>query len=190
MLILTSVSKIEVQVPSYGYIFGGVFGFTMLMALMGVYYYNKFSSLKVRMEESMRTLDVLLDRRQGQLLQIATLFKRLGLLGENDAKTAIEFGRKAIDTASAPQKAFGLEEADKAVQKLFIQSANYPELQKNSEFEPDYRAIEKTNIEIDGARRYYNALARDYNMLASRMPSALYALLLRYQKSDYLETKP
>lgn len=142
------------------------------------------------MEESLRTLDVLLDRRQGQLLQIATLFKRLGLLGENDAKTAIEMGRKAMDTHFAPQKAVGMNEADKAVQQLFIQSANHPELHKNAEFEPAYRAIEKTNIEIDGARRYYNALVRDYNVLASRMPSAMYALLLRYPKADYLETKP
>jgi LemA protein len=177
-------------VPSYGIFFGGVFGFTMLVGLLGIYYYNKFSGLKVRMEESLRTLDVLLDRRQGQLLQIATLFKRLGLLGENDAKTAIESGRRAMETRSVPQKAAGLDEADQAVQKLFIHSAEYPELQKNAEFEPAYRAMEKTNIEIDGARRYFNALARDYNLLVSGMPSALYALLLRYQKADYLETQP
>lgn len=162
----------------------------MLVTLMGVYYYNRFSRLKVQMEESLRTLDVLLDRRQGQLLQIATLFKRLGLLGENDAKSAIEMGRKAMDARNAPQKAQGMDEADKAVQQLFIQSAGHPELHKNAEFEPAHRAIEKTNIEIDGARRYYNALVRDYNVLASRMPSALFALLLRYQKVDFLEAKP
>lgn len=162
----------------------------MLVGLLGVYYYNRFSGLKVKREEALRTLDVFLDRRQGQLLQIATLFKRLGLLGENDAKTALEAGRKAIDAHSVPQKAEGLAASDDAVQKLFIQSAAHPELHKNAEFEPAMRAIEKTNIEIDGARRYYNALVRDYNLMVNRMPSAIYGLLLRYQQADYLETAP
>lgn len=176
--------------PSYGYFLGGTFGFCLLVGLLGVYYYNKFSGLKVRMAESLRTLDVLLDRRQGQLLQIATLFKRLGLLGENDAKTAIERSRTAMDARSVPQKAQELAEADEAVQKLFLHSAGQPDLQKSAEFEPAYRAIEKTNVEIDGARRYYNALVRDYNLLVHCMPSALYALLLRYREVDYLEVKP
>jgi LemA protein len=176
--------------PGYGYLFGGFFGFTVVVGLMGTYYYNKFSGLKVRMEESLRTLDVLLDRRQGQLLQIATLFKRLGLLGENDAKTAIETGRMAMDSRVIPQKAQGLDAADQAVQQLFIQSAHHPDLHKHPEFEPAHRAIEQTNTEIDGARRYYNALVRDYNLLIAKMPSALYALLLRYQQADYLEVKP
>jgi LemA protein len=167
-----------------------MFGFTLLVGLMGVYYYNRFSGMRVRMEESLRTLDILLDRRQGQLLTIATLFKRLGLFGENDARTAIETGRKAMDSRAVPQKALGLDEADQAVQKLFIQSAEHPELEQHAEFAPAHRAIEKTNIEIDGARRYYNALVRDYNVMVGRLPSAMFALLLRYPQADYLETKP
>jgi LemA protein len=182
--------KFALRLPSYGYFLGGVFGFTLVVGLFGVYYYNRFSGLRVRMEESLHTLDVLLDRRQGQLLTIATLFKRLGLLGENDAKTAIETGRMAMDTRAVPQKALGMAEADEAVQKLFIHSSQYPELQKHAEFEPAHRAIEKTNVEIDGARRYYNALVRDYNVMVNRLPSAVFALLLRYPPADFLDTKP
>lgn len=176
--------------PSYGYFLGGSFGFCLVVGLLGIYYFNKFQSLRVRMDEALKTLDVLVDRRQGQLLQIAVLFKRLGLLGENEAKSAIEAGRRAIEQVSVPQKAAGLVEADNAVQKLFLNASEHPELQKDAEYEPAHRLIEKTNVEIDGARRYYNALVREHNLLVNRMPSALYALLLRVRAVDFLETKP
>lgn len=175
--------------PSYGYFIGGSFGFCLVVGLLGVYYYNKFQGLRIRMDEALKTLDVLMDRRQGQLLQIATLFKRLGLLGENEARTAIEAGRQAIDQRSVPQKAAGMDVADAAVQKLFLNAADHPELQRDAEYEPAQQMIQKTNVEIDGARRYYNALVRDHNLLVNRMPSALYALLLRIQAVDFLENK-
>ncbi len=169
------------------YIFGGVLGFTLLVGLFGVYYYNVMASLKVRMEESLRTIDILVDRRQGQLLTVMNLLRKLELRGLDEAQVAMENGRKAMEDNSVPGKARGLQVADKAIQELMIAASGQQELRNNADFDPAQRVIEKTNIELDGARRYYNARARDYNMKVERVPSALYALLLRMRKADYLD---
>ena len=172
------------------YLFGGVFGSTLVAGFFGIYYYNVMTTLKVRMEESLRTLDVLVDRRQGQLLTVANLLRRLELKGLDEAQVALENGRKAMQDSTVPGKARGLDEADKAIQAMMILSNDQIELRNNADFDPAQRAIEKTNIEIDGARRYFNALVRDYNMKVERVPSALFALLLRMKKADYLDTTP
>jgi LemA protein len=172
--------------PSFWFIFGGVFGFTLLTGLLGAYYYNVMSGLRNRMEESLRTIDILVDRRQGQLLQVATLLRKLELKGLDEVQVALENGRKAMDTRDIPGKSRGMADADNAIQELMIVSSAQIELRNHADFDPVQRAIEKTNIELDGARRYYNALVRDYNMKVERVPSALYALLLKMTKADYL----
>jgi LemA protein len=171
-----------------GVVFGGIFGLTLLMGLLGVFYYNQMAGLKVRMEESLRTIDVLVDRRQGQLLQVANLLRKLELNGLDAVQVALDNSRKVMEDRSVPGKARGMEEADKAIQEMLVISSSEPELRNNSEFDPAQRAIEKVNIELDGARRYYNALVRDYNLKVERLPSALYALLLRMKKADYFDT--
>lgn len=171
------------------YFLGGSFGFTLVVGLFGLYYYNRMTGLKVRMEESLRTIDVLVDRRHTQLEQVAALLRRLELAGLDEVQVAMDQSRKAMAEAGIPGKAQGLARADEAIQSLLVISAQHQELRKHSEFDPAQRVIEKTNVEIDGARRYFNALVRDYNLLVQRMPSALYAMLLRMQPADYLEIK-
>jgi LemA protein len=173
--------------PSLWFIFGGVLGFTLLSGLLGVYYYNVMSGLRNRMDESLRTIDILVDRRQGQLLLVADLLRKLELKGLDEAQMALESGRKVMDTHDVPGKSRGLADADKAIQALMIAAHEQRELRNNADFDPSQRAIEKTNIELDGARRYFNALVRDYNIKVERLPSAIYAMLLKMKKADYLD---
>ncbi len=175
--------------PNIYFFFGGVFGFSLVLGLLGVYYYNKMTGLKVKMEESLKTIDVLVDRRQGQLEQVSNLLSKLGADGIENAKVAVADGQRAIAETTVPGKAKGLEVADRSLHAVLAIADAQPNILKNPEYDPLQRGIEKTNIEIDGSRRYYNALVRDYNLLVQRLPSALYALLLRLQKADYLEQK-
>lgn len=175
--------------PSIYFIFGGIFGFTALIGLLGVFYYNKMTGLKIKMEENLKTINVLVDRRQGQLQQVSNLLKKLGADGILEAEQALSAGNRAISETAVPSKAKNLELATHSLQNVLAIADAQPHLIKDPEYDPLHRGIEKTNIEIDGARRYYNALVRDYNLLVQRVPSALYALLLRMQKADYLEQK-
>lgn len=40
--------------------------------------------------------------------------------------------------------------------------------------------------EMNGAQRYYNAVVRDYNARCETFPSAIFAVLFRFQKAEYL----
>jgi LemA protein len=174
--------------PNIYFIFGGIFGLTLVIGLAGIFYYNKLTSLKVKMEESLRTLDVLLDRRQGQLQLVADLLKRLGLPAFQEAEIALDQGKRAMEADNVPGKAIGLQKSEDALRKVLALAEQEENMVKNPDYDPLQRGMEKTNIEIDGARRYYNALVREYNLLVQRFPSALYALLLRQQKADFLDS--
>lgn len=160
-----------------------------MLGLLGVYYYNKMTGLKIKMEESLKTVDVLIGRRQGQLEQISVLLSKLKVDGHEQAKAAVLDGKRAIAETTIPGKAKSLALADGSLHAVLSIADAQPAILKNPEYDPLQRGIEKTNIEIDGSRRYYNALVRDYNLLVQRLPSALYAMLLRLQKADYLEQK-
>ena len=95
----------------------------------------------------------------------------------NEAVTAE--GREAKDSADR-----GLRSA---LSRLFALSESYPDLKANQNFlslQDDMRDIETS---ILNARKYYNAVVREYNDSIMVFPSSLIASVFHFRKKEYVE---
>jgi LemA protein len=159
-------------------ILGGA-GFLLLLTLLA--YYNRFVGQKSKLKEALSGIDVQLQRRQD-------LMPRLEALAGTRAKEIANIrvmGRHAIDLQSPTQKAGQDAKFLDALHSAMAEtrkSAEGSDRDALTQLESDLAEVEKT---LHLARRYYNALVRDYNNLVEKMPSALIALLLGFKPAEF-----
>ena len=62
-----------------------------------------------------------------------------------------------------------------AVSKLFALSENYPDLKANANFVDLQDKLSQTENDIANARKYYNAVVKQYNNACQTIPSSIIA---------------
>ena len=76
-----------------------------------------------------------------------------------------------------------------ALGKLFALVEAYPDIKANATFmklQNELSSIEET---IQNARRYYNAIVRDYNAKTESFPDIFVARKFNFEKREYFELK-
>ncbi len=64
---------------------------------------------------------------------------------------------------------------------------SYPELKASTNFLELQKSLSEIEDDIQYARRYYNAVVRDYNIRAQSFPGLIIAGLFGFEKKDYFE---
>jgi len=168
-------------------IFFIVIGFILFLIVIAILLYNRFVRLKSLLDEAWSGIDVQLKRRYdlvGQLLEVVkgyathekTIFQDIAKL------RAASLGASTIEDAAKADA--GLTNALKT---LFAVSENYPELRASEQFSSLQKEIATLETDIQLARRYYNATARNYNIAVDSFPSNLIARLNHYTKAPFFQ---
>ncbi len=74
-----------------------------------------------------------------------------------------------------------------ALRGLFALAEAYPELKANVNFLELQKQLAEVEDSIQLARRYYNAVVRDYNILCESFPSVIIANIFGFRKRDFFE---
>lgn len=74
-----------------------------------------------------------------------------------------------------------------ALKTIFALSESYPNLKANTNFLDLQQTLSEIEDNIQLARRYYNAVTRDYNVLCESFPSVLIANIFGFQKRAFFE---
>ncbi|MEM6272644.1 MAG: LemA family protein [Bacteroidota bacterium] len=151
-----------------------------------LYQYNRFTRNRIKRREALHNIDLFLKRQSELLNQFGDLLRRLELPVPPEIESARQASARAYQTSPIPGKAGHLKAADQQYYRLIRQANQYPQAQRRPDFSHLLEALEKNAAELQGARRYHNALVRDYNIRVETMPSALAALTLRFKKTDFL----
>ena len=61
---------------------------------------------------------------------------------------------------------------------------SYPDLKANQNFMDLSAQLKKTEEDIANARKYYNAVVKQYNNLTQMFPSSIVASMFRFEKRD------
>ena len=70
---------------------------------------------------------------------------------------------------------------------LFAVAENYPELRASDNFRDLQNTLTEIEDKIQAARRYYNAVVRDYNTKVHVVPSSIVAWLFNFKDREYFE---
>jgi LemA protein len=97
---------------------------------------------------------------------------------------ALEAGGAPSDTTA---RAHAENTLTSAVRRLFALSEAYPELKASENLLALQRQLTETENDIASARRYYNAVVRDFNTLRESFPTLLVANSLSFRAGEFFE---
>lgn len=156
---------------------GTIAGLAAVAALSGcvVWLYNRLVRLRNLARSSWSDIDVLLKKRHdlvGNLVETVkgyAGYEKATLLGVTEAR-----GRAM--RAEGPGKRGEEENAlAEKLASLFAVAESYPDLKANESFLELQKQLAEIENGIEYARRYYNAVVRDYNTATETFPSNMVA---------------
>ena len=88
---------------------------------------------------------------------------------------------KAVSAGNVDDKINADNEVTEAISRLFALTESYPELKANTNFLSLQEDLKNVENELAGARKYYNAAARDYNYAIAAIPDCIVAKLFKHR---------
>jgi LemA protein len=153
----------------------------------GVMIYNGLVKMRVQADGAWADIDVQLKRRHDLIPNIVETVK--GYAGhERETLEAVVNARSAAMSAQGPVKQAQAENMlSGALKSLFALSEAYPDLQAAGNFKELQQTLKELETAIQQARRYYNAVVRDYNIKIARVPSNLIAKAFNFTGREFFE---
>ncbi|AQZ51505.1 LemA family protein [Martelella mediterranea] len=163
-------------------IIGALIGFVISL-------YNALVRARQTAEEAWSGIDVQLKRRADLIPNLVETVKGYASHERGTLEEVVEKRNKAQSVAAndVAGRAQAEGELSQALGRLFALSEAYPDLKANQNFADLQASLEKTESEIQMARRYYNGAARDLNIKVESFPSNIIAGQFGFQKRDYFE---
>ncbi len=168
------------------------FGNIVLLIIVGVVgyliaIYNKFVSLKAGIDASWSDIDVQLKRRYNLIPALVETVKGYKEYEGETLEKVIAARQKGLNAESIQDKEAAANMLTGALGKLFALAEAYPDLKANTTF--INLQMELSNIEgaIQNARRYYNAIVRDYNAKTESFPDIFIAKKYGFTPREYFE---
>ena len=162
-----------------------IIGLIILVGLFGVAIYNRLVRLRALVKEGFSGITVQLRRRADLIPNLVETVKGYAT-HEKATFEAITAQRAA---ASGAQGVAATAAADAAmtglIGKLFAVAEAYPELRASENFQQLQGEISSIETELQSARRYYNATARDLNTRVQSFPDMLFAKPMGFTEEQY-----
>ncbi|KAA0257343.1 LemA family protein [Deferribacter autotrophicus] len=167
-----------------GYI---IIGLIILLFLMLIYYYNKFVKLKNQVDESWSGIDVQLKRRYDLIPNLVETVKEYAKHEKETLENVVKARNMAMNAKNVEEKAQAENMLTGALKTIFALAENYPDLKANKNFLNLQNTLSEIEDNIQNARRYYNAVVRDYNILCEAFPSVIIANMFGFKKREFFE---
>jgi len=162
-------------------------GAVVLLLLWGVAIYNRLVRLRALVHEGFSGITVQLRRRADLIPNLVETVKGYAT-HERETLEAITAQRGAATgaggvaaTAQADAAMTGL------IGRLMVVAEAYPELKADANFRDLQDELSGIETELQSARRYYNATARDLNTHIFSFPDMLFASPMGFKEEPYYE---
>jgi LemA protein len=162
----------------------------LIIAAVAVYFiaiYNGFVSLKARIDAAWSDIDVQLKRRHDlipALVKTVKGYKEYEKSTLDEIVKARTMGMQAQDIKAKEQAETMLS---RSLGKLFALAENYPDLKANTTFLKLQDELSNIEEALQNARRYYNAVVRDYNAKIESFPDLIIARKFHFTPREYFE---
>lgn len=163
------------------YIIIAVVIFIVIYALV---LYNSFVKLNNKVKEAFSTMDVYLKKRWDLIPNIVSTVKGYAKHEAETLEKVIAARNNGYSSLNTQQKLQANAELGTAIKSLNVVAEQYPDLKANQNFMDLSAQLKKTEEDIANARKYYNAVVKQYNNLTQMFPSSIVASMFRFEKRD------
>lgn len=168
---------------------GGLIVVVVLVVLWVISLYNGLVRARQMAAEGWSGIDVQLKRRANLIPNLVETVKGYAKHERETLEEVISMRNKAQSVSS--DDVAGRAEAEgllsQSLGRLFALAEAYPDLKANQNYADLQKSLETIESEVQMARRYYNAAARDLNVKVESFPSNLVASKYGFEKRDYFE---
>jgi LemA protein len=159
----------------------------ILLVLSIIYYFNRFSILQNRIENSFSQIDVQLKKRADLVPNLMESVKGY-VKHEKAVITEVTNARKALVSAGTLDKKIKAGDAlQNALRSIFAIAENYPQLKANENFLQLQQELSAIEDKVAYSRQFYNDSILDYNTLFSTFPGNMFASIYGKKKNEYLQ---
>lgn len=164
-----------------------VLGVLVLMAVWGIAIYNGLVQLRVRSDSSWSDVNVQLKRRYDLIPNLLETVKGYAAHEKNLFLQVTEARSKAMQATSPGTKEAAENVLAGTLKSLFAVAENYPQLRASENFQSFQKSISEIEEALQSARRYYNAVVRDYNTKTEVFPDRVIAAISGFQKKEFFQ---
>lgn len=146
--------------------------------------YNKLIRLRNKCEEGFATMDVYLKKRFDLIPNLVETVKGYA---KHETETLNEVIAQRGRASSAEEVMRAENLISQAVRGIFAVAEAYPDLKANVNFMDLQNQLKQVEEDIANARKYYNALVREYNDVILSVPTNIVASLFHFEKQTMFE---
>jgi len=167
-----------------GWLYGLLGGGALLYIIV---VYNALVSLRVRAAASWSDIDVQLKRRYDLIPNLVEIVKGYASHERQTLEQVTRARRDAMAAEGVAPQGIAESHLSGALQRLFAVAEAYPDLKASGNFMGLQQQLAELEEAIQNARRYYNAVVRDYNTKVESFPDMLVARPLGFRQRDYFQ---
>ncbi len=160
-------------------------GLALALVLFVVVAYNRLVQLRVRAENAWADIDVQLKRRHDLIPNIVQTVKGYAEHEQDTLEQVVEARNRAMEAEGPARQAEAEGMLSNALKSLFALSEDYPDLKAAGNFRELQGTLEEIETAVQDARRYYNAVVRDFNTTIQQFPTNLVAGAFGFEEREF-----
>jgi len=149
--------------------------------------FNRLVKLRNTVRSSWSDIDVQLKKRFDLVPNLVETVK--GYAAHEKAVFEKVTEARAVAMAGGSPKEMAQKENvfKETLKSLFAVAEAYPELKANENFVKLQGQFQQLENDIESARRYYNAVVRDYNIAVESFPSNIVASMFNFKQEEFFQ---
>lgn len=151
--------------------------------------FNGLIRLRNTGDNAWSDVDVHLKKRHDLVPNLVETVKGYARHERETLERVVRARNQAIDAASTAAKANAETALTESLRGLFALAESYPDLKANEGFLRLQQDLSKIEDDIANARRYYNAVVRDFNTKQEVFPSNLLAGVLGFETRSFFQAE-
>lgn len=170
-----------------------IIGIIALIVVFVWFTYNSLVTLKVRVTQSWKDIDVQLKKRYDLLPDLVTTAKKAAALDKEILTEVTRLrseGMRAAETGLDPAKRGEIEGKLSALMRdVKVQIEAYPEIRAHQELSRLMADVSGIEDKIAYARQFYNANVADYNTRVKLFPAVVVASIFGFTPAHFFEAE-
>jgi len=162
-------------------------GLIVAIAVILIYYYNKFITLENRIENSLAQIDVQLKKRADLVPSLVKVVKGYAKHERKIMEQVTKARSQMLRGSNLQDRVKSGDQLQNALKSIFAIAENYPQLKANENYLHLQRELSAIEDKVAYARQYYNDSILDIDNASEKFPGVLFFKLYGRKKKDYLK---
>ena len=159
----------------------------VVLVLIVIGMYNSLVSLRAACESAWADIDVQLKRRYDLIPNLVETVKAYAAHEKGALEAVINARARAMSAQGPEAKAAAENQLSQSLKSLFALAEAYPQLRAVEAFNQLQGSLNQVEDALQNARRYYNAVVRDYNAKTQEVPTNLIAGWFNFAGRQFFE---